>query len=282
MRSITKGRIFGVLLAVLLLFGCSDFRKLQKSTDWREKYDAAVRYYERGEKSDYIKASILFEEILPLIRGTEEAEKANFYYAYCHFHQTLYVESAFYFKNFYETYSRSEFAREAMYLHAHSLFLDSPVVELDQSSSEEAITAMQQFLNRFPNSEYTLQANNTINELQIKLEKKAYSNAVLYKKLSQHNSAVIAFENFNKDYPDSQLNEEINFLKLESQYLYARRSISTRQKERYELAIDFYNYFIENYANSTFAKDARKIYDDCRKWIDETAAKKEEVDTNSN
>ena len=278
MRSTTRGRFIGVFMAVILLGSCSDFRKLQKSTDWREKYTAAVRYYERGDKGDYIKASTLFEEILPIIRGTEEAEKANFYYAYCHFHQNLFVESAFYFKNFYETYSRSEFARESMYMHAHSLFLDSPVEELDQSSSEEAITAMQQFLNLFPNSEYTAQANATINELQRKLEKKAYSNAVLYKKLSQHNSAVIAFENFNKDYPDSQLNEEINFFKLESQYLYARRSITTKQFERYQKAIEYYNYFIENYANSKFAKDAEDIYDDCRKWMAEYNARNQALE----
>lgn len=278
MRSTTRGRFIGVFMAVLLLGSCSDFRKLQKSTDWREKYTAAVRYYERGDKGDYIKASTLFEEILPIIRGTEEAEKANFYYAYCHFHQNLFVESAFYFKTFYETYSRSEFAREAIYMHAHSLFLDSPVEELDQTSSEEAIVAMQQFLNLFPNSEYTAQANATINELQRKLEKKAYSNAVLYKKLSQHNSAVIAFENFNKDFPDSQLNEEINFLKLESQFLYAKRSITSKQLERYQQAIDYYNYFIENYASSKFVKDAEDIYDDCRKWVAEYNAKIQELE----
>ncbi len=282
MWSTMRGRLLVLLLAILVLGSCSDFRRLQKSTDWREKYDSAVRYYQRGDKGDYIKASILFEEILPIIRGTEEAEKANFYYAYCHFHQRLYVESAFYFKSFYETYSRSDFALESMYMHAHSLFLDSPVVELDQSSSVEAVTAMQQFINRHPTSEYVEQASNTIDQLQRKLESKAYQNAILYKKLSQHNSAVIAFENFSKDYPDSQLNEEINFYKLESQHEYAKRSISTKQKERYEKAIVFYNYFIENYASSKFTKDADRINRDCRKWISETAAQNQNIEINNN
>ena len=135
-------RLLFSFLSLLILMGCSDFRKIQKSTDWREKYDAAIRYYERGDKGDYIKASMLFEEILPIIRGMPEAENANFYYAYCHFHQHLYVEGAFYFKTFYETYSRSEFAMESMYMYAYSLFMDSPVEELDQSSSAEAIAAM--------------------------------------------------------------------------------------------------------------------------------------------
>lgn len=265
-----------------ILIGCSEFRKLQKSTDWRIKYDAAVNYYERGDKGDYIKASMLLEEILPIITGMPEAENANFYFAYCHFHQNLFVESAFYFKTFYETYSRSEFALESMYLRAYSLFLDSPVEELDQSSSAEAIAAMQQFLNLYPETEYSGQATATINELQRKLESKAYRNALLYKKLSQYNSAVITFENFSKDYPDSQYNEEVNYLKLESQYLYSKRSISSKQKERYEKAIEIYIYFIENYTDSKFAKDAERINDDCRKWMNEFISNNKVLESNNN
>ena len=270
------------LLSLSILIGCSEFRKLQKSTDWRVKYDAAVNYYERGDKGDFIKASMLLEEILPIITGMPEAENANFYFAYCHFHQNLFVESAFYFKTFYETYSRSEFALESMYMHAYSLFLDSPVEELDQSSSAEAIAAMQQFLNLYPETEYSGQATATINELQRKLESKAYRNALLYKKLSQHNSAVIAFENFSEDYPDSQYNEEINYLKLESQYLYSKRSISSKQKERYEKAIEIYIYFIENYTDSKFAKDAERINNDCRKWMNEFISNNKVLESNNN
>ncbi|GJM27612.1 MAG: outer membrane protein assembly factor BamD [Cyclobacteriaceae bacterium] len=273
---------FLTILSLLILMGCSEFRKLQKSTDWREKYEASVKYYERGDRGDYVKASMLLEEILPLIRGMPEAEQANFYYAYCHFHQSLFVESAYYFKTFYETYSRSEFAMESMYMYAYSLFLDSPVEELDQSSSAEAIGAMQQFLNLYPDTKYSGQATATINELQRKLESKAYNNAILYKKLSQHNSAVIAFENFSKDFPDSKYNEEVHFLKLESQYIYARRSISTKQKERYEKAIEIYDYFIENYSDSKFAKEATRLNSECRKWMNEFLSKNQVIESNNN
>ncbi len=282
MRILITEKLLISLLSLLMLMGCSDFRKLQKSTDWREKYDAVLKYYERGDKGDYVKASMLLEEILPIIRGMPEAEQANFYYAYCHFHQGLYVESAFYFKTFYETYSRSDFAMESMYMHAYSLFLDSPVEELDQSSSAEAIGAMQQFLNLYPDTKYAGQATATINELQRKLESKAYRNALLYKKLSQHNSAVVAFENFSKDYPDSQYNEEVHFLKLESQYIYARRSISSKQKERYEKAIEIYDYFIENYSDSKFVKEATRMNTECRKWMSEFLSRNQVIESNNN
>ena len=275
-------RLLISFLLLSILIGCSEFRQIQKSTDWRKKWDAVVKYYERGDKGDYIKASTLLEEILPIIRGMPEAENANFYYAYCHFHQRLYVESAFYFKSFYETYSRSEFAMESMYMYAYSLFLDSPVEELDQSSSSEAIGAMQQFLNLYTDTKYTGQATATINELQRKLETKAYNNALLYKKLSKHNSAVISLENFSKDYPDSQYNEEVNFLKLESQYVYAKRSISSKQKDRYVKAIEIYNYFIQNYSDSKFAKEADRINNECRKWMNEFTSKNKVLESKNN
>ena len=258
-----------LVLVVLFSTGCSKFRKIQKNPDWRIRYDAAVKYYERGEKGDYLKAAVLFEELLPLIRGTKEAEKAQFYFAYAQFQQRLYIQSAYHFKSFYETYSRSDFAQESMYMHAYSLFLDSPVQELDQTSSVEAIQAMQNFLNKYPTSEYREQANSTIDELQKKLELKAYENAKLYNQLQQYNSAVIAFENFYKDFPDSKLNEEIYYLQIQAQHNYAKASIFARQKERYKKTVDYYLAFLERYSESKYLKEAQKYYSNSLDFLEE-------------
>ena len=58
-----------------------------------------MKYY---EKKDFARAVALFEDILPIIRGTKEAESANFYYAYAHFYQDLFILSAHYFETFLE------------------------------------------------------------------------------------------------------------------------------------------------------------------------------------
>ena len=71
------------MLGIILLTvsgSCSKFRRVQKSEDWKVKYDAALEYY---DDEDYYRASILFEEIMPLIRGQEEGEIAQIKYAYC-------------------------------------------------------------------------------------------------------------------------------------------------------------------------------------------------------
>jgi outer membrane protein assembly factor BamD len=257
----SKTGLKSILFALFILViasSCSKFRKIQKSDDWRVKYEAGLAYY---EKKDYFKAATLFEEILPIIKGSEEAENAQFLFAYAHYFQKQYLLSAHYFKTFYTTYSRSPKAEEALYMHAYSNYLESPFYNLDQAHTYEAVQSMQTFINKFPNSKYKDKAHEIIDQLQIKLEEKAFANAKLYHKLGRHKAAVIALDNFKKDYPDSDKKEEASFLQIETEYIYAKESIRDKQKERYQKVIEFYEEFVDNYPNSRFLKDAQDIYD---------------------
>ena len=260
-------RSIGVLIVTLaVVTSCSKFRKIQKSDDWEIKYNAAMEYY---ENNDYYRSSILFEEILPIMRGRPEAEQVQFYFAYAHFYQKQYLLASHHFTTFYRTYSRSELVEEAMFMQAYSLYLDSPDYNLDQTSTHEAIQSMQTFFNRYPRSDYSEQASDIINDLQIKLEEKAYRNAYHYYKLEKYNggealkAALIAFENFQKDYPDSGWNEDATYYMVEIAYKLAKKSIRSKQEERLYKAIEYYEYFIDNFPDSKLVRSAENIYDDC-------------------
>ena len=247
------------LIFLLISASCSKFRKIQKSGDWEVKYEAALKYYEEGE---YYKASVLLEEVIPIIRGSKKAEKAQFYFAYSYYHQKQYILASHYFETFFRTYSRSEFAQEAMFMHAYSLYLQSPGYNLDQTSTYDAVQAMQNFLNKFPESEFRKQGTDIIDELQRKLENKAYQNAKQYHKLRRYKAALIAFQNFRNDFPDSRLVEEINFLQIDAQYNLANASITKKKKERFHETIELYEDFVDTYPESEFAKEAENIYED--------------------
>ena len=256
-----KMRIFTWLIGIVLLIGfgsCSKLRKLQKSEDWKVKYEAALEYF---DQEDYYRASILFEEIMPLIRGQKEGEIAQIKYAYCNYNQKQYQLASYYFKTFFQTYSRSEFALEAQFMHAYSLYMDSPIYNLDQTSTKEAIQAMQLFLNRNPSSEYLADATQIITDLQVKLETKSYENAKQYYKMGIYRSAIIAFKNFAIDFPDSHYNEELSFLKFSSQYQLSVLSVLSKQEERYKEAIEFYMEMLKNHPESNYLKEAAKMYD---------------------
>lgn len=245
------------IILVVLAGSCSKFRKIEKSQDWRVKYEAGLNYY---GKKDYYKASVLFEQILPIVRGLPEGEKVQFYLAYCQFYQKLHLLASEQFKTFYETYGRSTMAEEARFMYAFSLYKSSPNTNLDQSSSIEAMGAMQEFLNRYPNSKLKDQAVEVIFTTQDKLEKKGFDNAYQYYRMRSYKAAVVALNNFKDNFPDSEYIEEAQYLIIVSEYRLALQSIYTKQQERYKSVVEHYKEFIDKYPQSKFLKDAEKIY----------------------
>ncbi|WP_420575810.1 outer membrane protein assembly factor BamD [Ekhidna sp.] len=253
-------RILILLVVAVGMLGSCKFRKIQKSGDWKVKYEAALAYY---EEEDYHRTIILLEDILPIIRGTEEAELGNFYLAYSYYYQKQYILSAHHFQEFVKIYGRSEYVMEAEYMHAYSLYLQSPDYQLDQTVTYEAVAAMQNFINKYPASDYAPEADRIIDDMQVKLEKKAYEQCRLYYKLRElrgYKAPLVVFDNFADDFPDSKYNEEVSYLRIETAYDYAEASIPSKQKERYQAAIDHYLEFIDKYPNSEYLKDAEKIY----------------------
>ncbi|MEM0938751.1 MAG: outer membrane protein assembly factor BamD [Bacteroidota bacterium] len=250
-------RLFFLFLLVVGVGSCSRFRRIQKSGDWKAKYEAALQYY---QDRDYHRAEILLDEIRPIMRGTAEAELGEFYLAYCYYYQKQYILSAHHFEEFVRVYGRSEYMMEASYRYAHSLYLQSPDYQLDQTVTYQSIAAMQNFINRYPSSDYAAEADRIIDRMQQKLEKKAYEQCKLYFRLRRYKSALTVYDNFKDDYPDSKYQEEVAFLKIQTSFDYAKESISSKQEERFQTTIDAYLELIDKYPNSEYLKEAEKIY----------------------
>src|SRR5689334_9844110 len=102
-RTLYKATLW--IAVIILVTSCSKFRRIQKSEDWRVRYEAGLQYY---AKKDYYRASILFEDILPIVRGLPEGEKVEFFLAYCQFYEKTYLLASNQFRTFYETYGRSQ------------------------------------------------------------------------------------------------------------------------------------------------------------------------------
>ncbi len=249
--------IVSFILIILISFSCSKFRKIEKSQDWRVKYEAGLNYY---NKKDYYRASVLFEQILPIVRGLPEGEKVQFYLAYCQFYDKLYLLASEQFKTFYETYGRSTLAEEARFMHAFSLFQSSPNPNLDQTSSIDAMAAMQSYINRYPNSEFHDRSLEVILSTQVKLEKKGFENARQYYKMKYYTAAIVALNNFKQNFPDSKYIEEAYYLVISAEYKLAQQSIQSKQPDRYRAVVDHYKEFLDRYPNSEFLKEAERFY----------------------
>lgn len=257
-------------IALLGLSSCGKFEKFRKSASLPIKYKAAVDYY---KKKDFDKAGILFDEILPLMKGDSTQELATYYQAYCDFNLGNYTIANSHFKKFYEVFSRSEHAEEAIYMSAFSLYKDSPNFNLDQTGTLSAINELQSYLNNYPDTKFKDECSNMIKELRRKLERKAYEKAKLYHKTSPFNiaslkSSVIEITNFQRDFPDSDYSEEMAYLKIMSQFELANSTIESKQKERYSDASKFYLELLDKYPQSNFLKDAEKMFEKSNLAVD--------------
>lgn len=248
-----------VALFVLLLgtAGCSGYQKLLQSNDIEKKYQAALQYY---EKEDYFRAAELLDQVAPLLTGSDKAETAQFHQAMAHFEQREYILSETYFRTFYTTYPRSPLAEQAMFMAVKSSYNQSPGYEQDQTPTLIALEGIDEFLLRYPESEYAAEANQLREELAVKLDKKAFDNAKLYHQIRYYKSAVVALENFQQEHPASPFNEEAAYLKFDAQYNYAMESIPGKQEERFYEAVDYYQNFVDRYPESRFMRSAEQLY----------------------
>lgn len=247
-------------LIILVLFGwsCSrtSYQKVSKSSDPEFKFTKANEYYEKGE---YLKAIPLYEELIPVYKGTKSIDDLYYKYADCHFQQGDYLISSFHFKNIYDSYPLSEHSEECLYMFAYSYYMLSPEVPLDQTYTEKALEAFQLFINAYPESSKVNECNGLMDNLRKKMETKAFKSASLYLKTGNYRAATTAFANMLKDYPDTEYAEEASFLAVKAYYLFAQQSIPSKQEDRYREAIEAYKNFVYRYKDSKFAADAEEL-----------------------
>ncbi|MDD3875976.1 MAG: outer membrane protein assembly factor BamD [Bacteroidales bacterium] len=254
-----KTALFILTFFSILLFNsaCNEYKKILKSDNIELKYEKAVEYY---QQHDYFKAIQLFDELLTYFRGSARAEDIYYYYAYAHYGQGDYVLAAYYFQNFTQTFSRSRYTEEAMFMAAYCEYLDSPVYSLDQSSTMNAIRGMQNFINTFPESSKVAQANELIDKMRSKLQRKSFEIGKLYFSTEDYRSSIAALNAHLKDFPDTGHKEETYFLIFKSYYLYANKSIESKKRERYINAKEAYETFAALFPESSFLREANVFY----------------------
>jgi len=252
--------------AVFLSFSCNNsYQKIAKGSDPDKKLATAKELYEKG---DCMKAIPLFEEVIPIYKGTKSIDDIYYQYADCHFQQGDYLIAAFHFKNIYDSYPLSTYAEECLYMNAYCHYMLSPEANLDQTYTEKAMDYFQLFINSYPESAKIPECNNLIDNLRKKLETKDFKSAQLYLKTGQYRAAANAFTNLLRKYPDTGYAEEASFLVVKAHYLYANNSIPEKQLERFQEARKYYDEFLYRYKESKYLKDVTEFYDSAMEKIE--------------
>ena len=131
----------------------------------------------------------------------------------------------------------------------------SPLYTLDQEDTFTGIDKLQVFINRFPNSEYVQEALELMEQLQNKIEKKAFEVSKQYYTIRDYSSAIKSLDNFIADNPGTIFREEALYYRWLSQYEIAINSIESRINERVtELERSLEN-FLRYYPDTIFIDD---------------------------
>ena len=258
-----------IFLVAFFLSSCNPYQKALKSEDVKLKYDLAEQYY---EAEDCRRAKNLFEQLQPKYRGKPQAERITFFYANCLFKTKSYITAAYQFESFTKAYPKSQKLEEAFYMMALSYSKVSPVYSLDQKDTYEALNKLQEYINRYPESERLAEANVLVQELREKTERKAFEVAKQYHKIRDYKAAINAIDNFIGDHPGTPYREEAMVVQFQSASILALNSVYTKKEQRLKAAQAYFKDFVRSYPESPYLEECTKLYDEVGKEITTFAA----------
>lgn len=262
---------------VFLMSGCaSEFNAVYKYGDTDVKYEFAKECFARGK---YQQTVTLLEELVTIKKGSDEAQECLYMLAmaqYCNFDYEAASET---FKKYCSSYPRGVYAEPAAFYVGQSLYQSAPEPRLDQSPTNGAITAYQQFIDLYPDSKLRPQAQDKLYELHDKLIQKELLSAELYYNLggyfgninsneeSNYTACIVTAQNALKNYPYCTEREQFMLLIMKSKFQLAENSSEEKRLDRYRDAEDECYGFINEFPESKNVETAEKYIVKCKKVI---------------
>ena len=261
----------------LLMGSCtSEYSSVLKYGDMDAKYETAKELFARGK---FQNAITMLEDVVTFKKGSDDAQECLYMLAMAQYCNKDFEAASETFKKYGSSYPRGTYAEPAAFYVGESLYESSPEPRLDQSPTNGAINAYQQFMDLFPDSRLRPRAQARLYELYDKLVQKEYLSAELYYHLggyfgninsndeSNYNASIITAQNALKSYPYCSLREDFMLLIMKSKFQLAENSTEERRLERYRDAEDECYGFINEFPDSKNVATAEKYIAKCKKVI---------------
>ncbi len=259
---------FSILIVItILLSACSEYQKVLNKGKVEDQYKLATQYFEEGK---FNKSIQLFEKVIPKYGSKPQMERIQYMVAEANYNTKSYDLSSYYFNKFIANYPTSSKLEEATYFLAHSYYLSSPKSSRDQANTGKALTALQNFIDKFPQSDKIELANKYYDELVNRLEKKSFDIAKQYYITEKYTASLMAFDIFIEDNFGTKYKEEALVYKFLAAYELGMKSIITKKEQRLEEAIANYNRLKKGFPESERLKDLSSKFEDLNKELKTT------------
>ena len=260
--------LFAAFLLLPLLPSCkSQYEAVFYGSDVQAKYKMA---FELFEAKKYAKAAEAFESLTMATRGTAQEDTVQFYWGLSNYRYGDYVTAESNLNQFVTTFPLSPFAEEAKFLRLDCLYHGTYRYELDPVPTRRALAEMSVFQIENPGSQYCSRVEEMMDDLNNRLELKAYKAAYLYYHMEDYLAAHYALKNVLKENAENRYREEILYYTALSAYKYALNSIASKQRERYLMFVDDYFNIVSEYPESKYVKELEGLYNKAQKQLKKT------------
>jgi outer membrane protein assembly factor BamD len=235
-------RIALALTILVLATSCANNLKLPSETLFKQgeqlyakkKYDAAAEKWRKAKDTT----------TSPLLRTAVELKLADALY-----HDEKYIEAAAEYETFRKLHPKNQKASYALYMQGLSNFYQVKKIDVDQTSTKNAVTLFDMFLQEYPGSDLTQKVRETLAEA--KARQAAYEMYVgrFYYRTDKYVAAIGRFEYALQKYPGTPRSDEALFL-LGKAYLNTG-NVSKAKESLSRL--------VTEYPKSEFVDSAKKI-----------------------
>ncbi len=206
-----------MLIAVfmVLVLGCSNHPPLEEMLP-----DDAYRHLEElYSKGKYHLAADGLNFFTLNYSGHSSVDSAQFIMGMSHYQLKEFLLAANAFDELVNRYPNSSLVPDAMFMTGLCYWRLSPRYSLDQYYTEQAIGALQLFIDYFPAyAEKVKEAQSCIEACREKLAHKLYATGVIYFKMKDYKAASIYFRTVTEEYYDTKWARKAMFQTGWSQY----------------------------------------------------------------
>ena len=202
---ISSVRIF-LILILFYLVGCSS-NPFDDDIPYKQRFDDGLAFF---EEEKYGRAAQQFNIIVQRASHTDLGDDALFFLAESYYLEQDYDLALLEYEKLVSRMGFSPYIEKARWRICESLMKLSPNYYHDQDSSKKAIQEIQQFLDDYPKSEYSLDADKLIKKIRLTLARKNMETGELYMKLKAYDSAVVSYKIVTTDYYDTEYYNDAN------------------------------------------------------------------------
>jgi outer membrane protein assembly factor BamD len=230
------------LLIILFFTGCASFNPFNDDIPYKTRFENGLNFFEQEK---FVKASQEFNIIVERASHTDLGDDALFFLAESYFLNEDYNLALIEFEKLVTRMGFSPYIEKSRWRICETLMLQSPNYFHDQESSFAAISEIQDFIDDFPNSKFSKDADKLIFQLRSRLAQKNMETGKLYVKLKAYDSAILSYKIVANEYYDTEFFSDANIEIIKC--LVLQNKNDEAQQFLYELELNEKSVVTENF-----------------------------------